>query len=263
MEEKRSFPLLLLIYSIFTFLPLQAHSSDKVIGEERFETLELINPTETLRNAKAKLYIDGDLVIIHSKGVTSAKSERLNKDALKKLNYFSDERLEYDRFQNMEENQRKLEIAIKNEKVARRFKDLESLSNETKKKLEDGNLKFESGWEIDRYIYNEFRENTKNSLYKNWIEERFGKPDHSGKMSWKNLVSFNPPRYESVEYDHWTYFNILKNTDTDKYTEDVSFSFRPDDIFYSYTGPEWRLDSSRYKSLKQTYEITHEIMIKE
>lgn len=252
----------LLALILFLLLPHAVYSSDKVIGEKRFEKIDLVNPSETLENAKVRLYVDGALMIIHSKGVTSAKSDRLPEKALKELNYYSEERLEHSKLQNMKKEEREAEIARKNEEINRRFKDLDSLSETTKKKLEEGSLKFESGFDIERYLYNEFRKDTEESVYKRWIEERFGKPDYSGKMDWK-LLDYSSGRYTTIEYDHWTYFNMLKNRDTDKYTEEISFSFRPDDTFYSYTGPDWGLDSNTYKSLKQSFKIMHKIMIME
>lgn len=254
---------LLLLYVIAVVLSQSpAYSLDKVIGEKRFEKLSLINPSETLENAKVKLYIDGDIIIIHSDGVTTAKSERLSEKILKDLNFYSDERIEYAKLQGMEEKARAVAIAQKDEQVSRRFERLEGLSDQIKTQLEEGKVKFDSGSDIDRYLYNEFRKSSEKDLFKSWIEKRFGKPDYSGKNEWKMLVNYSPIQYSKIEYDHWVYFNILKNRDTDKYTEDVSFSFRSDDIFYNYTGPDWVLNSDTYQSLKGSVEIMHESMIK-
>ena len=268
------------------FQPLASYGA---FEDKKYEELRLINPNETIKDVTVRKTPGFRTIIFHSEGVMNVKPDRFSEKMLKELNYDLDEwaehekrMVEYLKEQRIEaEKKKKLEEAKKiaeekakqeaisqkneqkKERLKRRMERLDKLSEEQKELLSKGGVKFASGFDVDQYIYNEFRKNPEADLHKQWIEQRFGKPDSSRKVKWKVLVSHMPIKYGTVEYDHWTYYNILKNSDTGEYTEDVSFSFRLKDISYNYSGPDWVIGSGTYQSLKESAKIMHESMSKD
>jgi len=96
---KKEKPLRYLLLFITTLLLFQslAYSSDRTIGEGQYEELNLINPSETLKNAKVRLNFRWSIVIFHSNGVLNVKPERLPESVLKELNYDEKKHIEYEK----------------------------------------------------------------------------------------------------------------------------------------------------------------------
>ena len=100
----------LLLFStiLLSFQPLAY--SKQTIEDKHFEELKLINPSETLEDAKVRVSIRSSLIIIfHSKGVMNAEPKRFPKEILDGLNYYSAERTEYEKKRVEDEKKRKLE----------------------------------------------------------------------------------------------------------------------------------------------------------
>lgn len=93
---KESLRYLLFLGTALLFILPLAYSSDRVIEDKHFEELKLINPSETLKDAKVRATLRLPFIIIfHSEGVLNAKPDRFPKELLEELNYYSEERAEY------------------------------------------------------------------------------------------------------------------------------------------------------------------------
>jgi hypothetical protein len=89
--------------------------------------------------------------------------------------------------------------------------------------------KLNSGVDVTAYLYFFKPKNgvPQGELAKKWVMNLFGRPSTS------DYEDFTGGRFLK-----WTYWNILKNPDTGKFEEDVSFMFNDSGIFYRITGPD-------------------------
>lgn len=227
---------------ILFFLPALLHSADIVVGHLQVDILRLQNPEEEIESARIKMYANGNAMIIHSKGVMSAKSERFSGDMLKKLGYapYHEGRTTNIKTTSKEEVPEK-SIKAPDSIPQESQIDYKALFEVYQTLVKTDSIKFNSINDLKLYLRLGFLYGEGDYFSRESIERLLGTTGNNMTIMSGSIV----------DLERWDYIDIIKDPETREYTIDLYISFEGDDIRYRCSGEHWTLGKGEISLRKE------------